>query len=118
MRSLGEPPSLADPTHADVVQAAASDPPHPAPRPPAGPDPLLARRRRHGRWALALGAACILVLAAATVLGVRLRAAGRGPSLRSVALMPVRNLTGDPKLDAAADQLTEDVIDTLDRNVD
>ena len=38
------------------------------------------------------------------------------PPMRSVALLPIQNLTGDPSLDTAADKLTEDAMYVLGRS--
>jgi adenylate cyclase len=37
-------------------------------------------------------------------------------AMRSVAILPIRNLTGDPSLDSVADTLTEDAIDLVGRS--
>ena len=38
------------------------------------------------------------------------------PPMRSIALLPIQNLTGDPSLDTAADKLTEDAMYVLGRS--
>jgi len=77
------------------------------PRPPA----------RISRW-LAVSTAVILVLAIAAILvwGPLRKAPAPLSSMRSVAVLPIRNLTGDASLDAVADTLTEDVIDVVGRS--
>jgi TolB-like protein/Flp pilus assembly protein TadD len=67
----------------------------------------------------------VAAAAAATVLAAIVAFLAWGPlrkasapisSMRSVAILPIRNLTGDPSLDAVADTLTEDTIDLVGRS--
>ncbi len=88
--------------------------------PPArsGGDPSetsLANTRRPALWWL-WGAAAIGVVAAALLSVFILRwAFDRPPSPRSLAILPVRNLSGDPSLDPTAEALTEDATDLAGR---
>lgn len=67
-------------------------------------------RARLRLWPLA-AAAAVLLIAGGGALGWRsLREPlAPAPSLTSVAVLPIRNLTGDPSMDVAADRLTADV---------
>jgi adenylate cyclase len=70
------------------------------------------------RWRGAMAAiavAAIFALAAFLALDPLRAPADPGPALRTVAILPIRNLTGDPANDAAATQLTEDVIAVMGR---
>jgi len=74
-------------------------------------------RRRAGGAKLAVAAVAAIGAAAVAALLIwgPLRAAPP-PSLRSIALLPVRNLSGDPALDATAQALTEDTTELLGRS--
>ena len=83
----------------------------PAAPPPSEPVPSLAGAPRLARraWLWGLAIACVAV--AALAIGWRfISRPSANPSMLSIAILPVRNLTGDPSLDAAADRLTEDVM--------
>ncbi|HEV2365118.1 MAG TPA: TIR domain-containing protein [Caulobacteraceae bacterium] len=69
-------------------------------------------------WVRAATGATIVVVAIASLLvwgPLRPAPVALGP-MRSVAILPVRNLTDDPSLDAVADTLTEDTIDVVGRS--
>lgn len=85
--------------------------------PPAAPSiqtaPDAKNRRRLGFW-FAVGAAALICLAAAGWLLFRYRSAVRvEPRIRSLAVLPLRNLSGDPAQDYLADGITEAVIGRL-----
>jgi adenylate cyclase len=66
------------------------------------------------KWTWGAAIACLAAIAVVVGLGV----IARPPpalSMRSVAVLPIRNLTGDPSLDAAADRLTEDAMNIIGR---
>jgi DNA-binding winged helix-turn-helix (wHTH) protein/TolB-like protein len=66
------------------------------------------------RWLWGVGTTG--VLAAALLAGASLmRASDPPPSLRSVAILPVRNLSGDPSLGPIAEALTQDATDVAGR---
>ncbi|HWF76464.1 MAG TPA: winged helix-turn-helix domain-containing protein [Caulobacteraceae bacterium] len=72
----------------------------------------VARQRTPSRvWLLAGAAACVPALALGAWLAWRPAptAAAPAPPMRSVAVLPIQNLTGDPKLEPAVDRLTEDI---------
>jgi len=86
-----------------------------------GPAEAATHPRRSGpmrRWAIAAVPAIALVAVAGFLLWGTLRKTPAPPPMRSVAILPIRNLTGDPALDATADTLTEDVIDVVGRSGD
>ena len=70
------------------------------------------RRRVSRAWLIAGAAACIPIVALGGWLAVKRGPAAPdlAPPMRSVAVLPIQNLTGDPKLEAAVDRLTEDII--------
>jgi serine/threonine-protein kinase len=70
------------------------------------------------RWLLALGGlaliAVVAVLAALNVASLRERLFSRGSERRfSVAVLPLRNMSGDPQQDYFSDGITEDIISHL-----
>ena len=73
-------------------------------------------RSRHKQALVAL--ASLTAVALAVLLTAQwLRSKSTGiPPIRSVALLPIQNLTGDPSLDTAADKLTEDAMYVLGRS--
>lgn len=85
----------------------------------ATPGPQAGVRRRHVAIA-GVAAATILsaILLATLGLPVRDRREGTGggvPSIRSVAVLPLENVSGDPSQDYFADSLTDELIATLGR---
>jgi TolB-like protein/Flp pilus assembly protein TadD len=78
-----------------------------------------------GRWALGLGiaavaVACVLAVVALNVAGLRERLWRAGgavreppPRIESLAVLPLANLSGDPRQDYFADGMTEELITTL-----
>jgi TolB-like protein/DNA-binding winged helix-turn-helix (wHTH) protein/Flp pilus assembly protein TadD len=66
------------------------------------------------RWLL-LGAVSLLVLVAATayILARRSSAHAKGPRITSLAVLPLKNLSGDPAQEYFADGMTEEVIGRL-----
>jgi TolB-like protein/DNA-binding winged helix-turn-helix (wHTH) protein len=90
--------------------------PAPAPSGPAVPVSAQAPNSRR-RWLLPLGAALILVAGLASVFfGVRwkLRETMQ-PRISSLAVLPLKNLSGDPSQEYLADGLTEELIGRLAR---
>ncbi|HZC16645.1 MAG TPA: hypothetical protein VE309_07780, partial [Caulobacteraceae bacterium] len=84
----------------------------------ADPPGAATHPRRFGRlsrWAIAAVSAAGLVAVAGFLMWGPLRKMQAPPSMRSIALLPVRNLSGDPALDATAEALTEDAIDVMGR---
>lgn len=81
----------------------------------AAGEPTAVRRRRH--W-LVPGAALFVIaaLAAVAYLAVRTRAKdANGTRIRSLAVLPFQNLSGDPSQDYVADGMTEELIGRLAR---
>jgi TolB-like protein/DNA-binding winged helix-turn-helix (wHTH) protein len=104
--------------------AAASSEPRPA-GPPVSErlDPVPAVPARPSRrWALAAGAAALLVPAAvlfgSNLGGIRDRVLGgsRVAPIQSIAVLPLTNLSGNPSQDYFADGLTDELITTLAKN--
>ncbi len=82
------------------------------------PAPARAAVAPRSRRPMIVAALAALVVVAAAIAGVALWGAFNKPpppSLRTVALLPVRNLSGDPALDPVADALTSDTTDLLGR---
>ena len=79
--------------------------------PPLSPgEPPAPKARTIRRWRLVAGACVIGATGlAAWFLTALNHTASAAPPPRSVAILPIQNLTGDPGLDSAADRLTEDV---------
>ncbi|HEY1753689.1 MAG TPA: winged helix-turn-helix domain-containing protein [Caulobacteraceae bacterium] len=78
------------------------------PSAPAAGEPARAGGRARP-WRLAAAAVLLLAGAAGVWLLQRPRPAAAAPPPRSVAILPIRNLTGEASLDTAAERLTEDV---------
>jgi hypothetical protein len=97
----------------------------------AVPTATSAARRQLPRWAIAVGIAAFLVLAAgaaalwrlypvhptATVAGAPATPPAL-PDKPSIAVLPFANLSGDPKEDYLADGLTDNLLDALAQNPD
>jgi TolB-like protein/Flp pilus assembly protein TadD len=77
----------------------------PASQAPAPPPPTVPRHR------ILLAAASVVLIAAAILAASYLRSGP--PSIRSVAVLPFANLTGDPHNDYLADGVTEQLTDAL-----
>ena len=73
--------------------------------------------RRLKRWALGVAAALALVLAVGTVVRLKYGDWARKPGdpIRSLAVLPLQNLSGDPSQEYFADGTTEELITTLAR---
>ena len=94
---------------APATRVVSLEPPAPSAAESAHTPPMgeLRSRRRWWLW----GPMIAGVAVAALVVGWRFIAlSSLPPSMLSIAVLPIRNLTGDPSLDAAADRLTEDVM--------
>jgi TolB-like protein/Flp pilus assembly protein TadD len=78
--------------------------------PPLGPQP-------HPRqwWLLPVAAMAVIVLGAAGYLGFRKwrGEASAEPEIRSIVILPLQNLSGDPRQDYFADGVTEELINDL-----
>jgi len=71
--------------------------------------------RTAGRW-LVLGGVALLVLLAVAYITTRRRAAdATGPKIKSLAVLPLKNLSGDPTQEYLADGMTEALIGRLSR---
>jgi TolB-like protein/DNA-binding winged helix-turn-helix (wHTH) protein/Flp pilus assembly protein TadD len=71
------------------------------------------RTQRSVRWLVA-GAAAVLALLASTYVIFRGHAAGaNAPKINSLAVLPLKNLTGDPSQEYFADGMTEELISRL-----
>lgn len=84
---------------------------------PAGAEGSLERGAalRPRRWVV-LGATAVLALVAAVYVTTRIRARDAlQPRILSVAVLPLKNLSGDPAQDYLADGLTEELIGRLSR---
>jgi len=84
--------------------------------PTLSPEPR--RRRRRARTAIALGVVLVLVLAALLAFNVggrrsRLPSRASEPPIRSLAVLPLSNLSGDPQQDYFADGMTDALITDL-----
>lgn len=77
------------------------------------PRPAVIAQRSTGVW-IGLAAVACLCVAAAVWFGLRHRAASTAqPRIRSIAVLPLRNLSGDPAQDYLADGMTEALIGRL-----
>jgi TolB-like protein len=89
------------------------------PERPASPRPLPSAPIKPRRWPMLAGAGAAVALVLAVGAFALLHSpAPNGTLLRTVAVMPIRNLTGDAGDDAEADRLTEDLINVLGRSGD
>ena len=78
------------------------------------------RRPRWGRWAMALAAVLIALLLVVVSLNMgrlrdRARASTGAPLIESLAVLPIENLSGDPKEEYFADGLTDELISGISR---
>ena len=96
----------------DEEPASRSDalPALPAERATAGTDNLLSKITRHKRF-VAMSLAVIALIAAGVVYFTRF--ANRGQGIKSVAVLPFTNASGDPNLEYLSDGLSENLIDRL-----
>jgi TolB-like protein/DNA-binding winged helix-turn-helix (wHTH) protein/Flp pilus assembly protein TadD len=92
------------------IGAVAQSPAEPG---PAAPASLPAARSN--RWRIALAAiACVLALAAAAIwISTRHRGNPAGFRIKSLAVLPLENLSGDPAQDYFADGVTDELITAL-----
>jgi TolB-like protein/DNA-binding winged helix-turn-helix (wHTH) protein/Tfp pilus assembly protein PilF len=76
-------------------------------------DPVTAKRqsRRIAAWALA--AAALLLLPVATLIWIRTTSNSSLPAIRSLAVLPLENLSGDASQDYFADGMTDELITHL-----
>jgi TolB-like protein/DNA-binding winged helix-turn-helix (wHTH) protein len=78
---------------------------------PVHPAPAKPRSRRTAAWAIA--AATLLLLSAAIVMWVRSTSNSSLPSIRSLAVLPLENLSRDASQDYFADGMTDELITQL-----
>ncbi len=95
-----------------VGGAAARPAAEPQLKPGKSPRPLWSRWTMGAAGVLAIGLASILVLA----VRAHLQNQGQPPSMLSIAVMPFRNLSGDPAKDATAETLTQDLKAAFERS--
>lgn len=99
------------PEEADVGRA--TSPPSSTPKPATEPDSTQGLPNgTAGRWVVVGGVVLIVVIAAA-VLVQRFRSAAIAPKIRSIAVLPLKNLSGDSGQDYLADGMTEELIGRL-----
>ena len=96
-----------------IAQAEALPPPVQLPTAPAGA-PVESKRRSAGMW-LAIGAAAVLAFLAFTAAWHRARSAkpATRPAIKSIAVLPLKNLSGNPSQEYLADGVTEELIGRL-----
>jgi DNA-binding winged helix-turn-helix (wHTH) protein/TolB-like protein/tetratricopeptide (TPR) repeat protein len=88
----------------------------PASLPTVAAPVALGRKPHHRRWRLGAAVAIIPLAVLAFVVWTQLRPPVVAPPLlRSVAILPIQNLTGDASLDPAVDRLTEDLMEVTSR---
>jgi len=80
--------------------------------PPELTEQPIAPTDRGWRWMLTM-AGCGLVLASVIVVGWVLQSRGSSPAIRSLAVLPLENLSGDPSQEYFADGMTDQLIATL-----
>jgi TolB-like protein/Tfp pilus assembly protein PilF len=73
----------------------------------------IASRSGSLRWTLGIVAALLLFVAVAAALLIWRRAGANGSQIRSIAILPLKNLSGDPAQDFFADGMTEELINSL-----
>src|SRR3984893_6738674 len=82
------------------------------------PDAEVDHGLREDRWAhrwLVFGGVAVLALIAVTYVTTRSRAGATRPKIRSLAVLPLKNLSGDPTQEYLADGMTEALIGRLSR---
>lgn len=79
----------------------------------SAPDAATQSVSRHRQWILLGGLALFALLAAALVLARRHAGAAAQPKIASLAVLPLRNLSGDPAQEYFADGMTEALIGRL-----
>lgn len=101
------PPAIPTPDQAEAI--AVPTPPLVAPRSPASAQP---------RWRFMLVAPALAVLAALLLmkLGLGRRASTSAASIRSIAVLPLENLSGDSSQEYFADGMTDELITALAKN--
>ena len=119
-RCLEKDPALRYQSARDLQQALARLSPHPSPAAADGRQPSEAqehavpttrpRSRFTGRWAAAAIAAVLVTAGALWVWKTQTRPV---PPLRSLAVLPFANLSGDPELDRLAEAISSGLITTL-----
>jgi TolB-like protein/DNA-binding winged helix-turn-helix (wHTH) protein len=131
--SLSGAPSLLSPTDANSLEigGAAADPALAAASPTqsqtvlsasqhSGTTPGNARNSRLILWLTVLGAAAVLAFVATTpgvhVLAARFLGLSATPQIRSLAVLPLDNLSGDSSQDYFADGMTDELITMLAKN--
>ncbi len=72
-------------------------------------------RGRQMGWLIAVLAACVILGVAGWIGWHRFYATGAGQPIRSIAVLPLQNLSGDPAQDFFADGMTEELITELSR---
>jgi TolB-like protein/DNA-binding winged helix-turn-helix (wHTH) protein/Tfp pilus assembly protein PilF len=104
------PVSAPEPAAPPVPEVAAH--PVPSPAAPGSPAPIL--RPRRAMWlGAALSAAALTAALIAFVPTLPRRAAANGVPIRSLAVLPLANLTGDPAQDYFSDGMTDALITNL-----
>ncbi len=73
------------------------------------------RPRIAGRWLVRGGVALLALLAVAYITTRRRAADATGPKIKSLAVLPLKNLSGDPTQEYLADGITEALIGRLSR---
>jgi TolB-like protein/Tfp pilus assembly protein PilF len=82
--------------------------------PPVEQSPKTAETpRRAGLWLALAAALCVCSLVAAWLMLQHRRVAAVQPKIRSLAVLPLKNLSGDPAQEYFADDMTEEVIGRL-----
>src|SRR3984893_4424822 len=82
------------------------------------PDAEVDHGLREDRWAhrwLVFGGVAVLALIAVTYVTTRSRAGATRPKIKSLAVLPLKNLSGDPTQEYLADGMTEALIGRLSR---
>lgn len=105
--SSASPPAILPPHRAEAIAA-------PAPPPVPLQPPMSARPR----WRFMLVASALAVLAALLLmkLGLGTRASTSAASIRSIAVLPLENLSGDSSQEYFADGMTDELITALAKN--